>query len=249
MTDRQVRIGVSGWQYPPWRGPFYPAGVRQADELTYLSERLTSIEINSTFYSLKKPQDFAKWKAATPTDFVFSVKGGRFITHMKRLLDPEASLAKFFASGVFGLGDKLGPFLWQLPPNFSFDSGRLEAFFEALPRSAEGGGPLRHALEVRHASFAASAVAPLLRKHNIALVLGDSAGRWPVLREDTADFRYVRLHGDEELYASGYTDAALERWAGEIGRWGKDTFVYFDNDQKAFAPRDAMRLIELINRA
>lgn len=238
-----ILVGTSGWLYPPWRGLFYPKGLRQRDELAYLAERVTSVEINGTFYSLKKPEDFRKWAAQVPKDFVFSVKGSRFTTHMKRLLDPEESTKKFFDSGMFELGPRLGPFLWQLPPNMSYDRGRLSTFIEALPRR-NGRRKLRHAFEVRHESFRSKEFVELLRSHDMALVLGDSAGRWPVLREDTADFRYVRLHGDVELYTSGYTDKALDRWAEEITSWGKPTYVYFDNDVKAHAPRDAMRLIE-----
>jgi uncharacterized protein YecE (DUF72 family) len=238
-----IWVGTSGWLYPPWRGTFYPKGVRQKDELAYLSQRVTSIELNSTFYSLKKPEDFRSWAAQVPPDFVFAIKGSRFVTHMKRLLDPVESMSRFWASGVFELGPKLGPFLWQLPPNMTFDAGRLQAFFDALPRQS-GEIRLRHALEVRHESFKTDALVELLARNDVALVLGDSAGRWPVLREDTADFRYVRLHGDVELYTSGYTDKALDRWAEEIRGWGKPTWVYFDNDVKAHAPHDAMRLIE-----
>jgi uncharacterized protein YecE (DUF72 family) len=210
-----------------------------------------------------------RWHNETPDDFVFAVKGGRFITHMKRLTDVEAPLANFFASGVLALGAKLGPILWQLPPTLAYDATTLASFFELLPRTTaeaaalasrhdgrlEGDrvftGPfvqqaLRHALEVRHPSFEHQAAYDLLRQHDVALVVADTAGRWPAIEESTSGFRYVRLHGADELYVSGYTDDALDRWAAKVRRWvdaGEDTYVYFDNDVKVHAPRDAEALL------
>jgi len=246
-AESTIRVGTSGWLYPPWRGAFYPKGLRQKDELAYLAARVTSIEINGTFYYLKKPENFRDWAAQVPDDFVFAVKGSRFITHMKRLLDPVQSGEKFFASGLTELGPKLGPILWQVPPNLTYDPERIETFLTALPRKL-GSLDLRHAIEVRNETFKARSFVTLLERQQVALVLGDSAGRWPVLREDTADFRYVRLHGDVELYTSGYTTKALEKWAEEIRSWHKPTYVYFDNDVKAHAPRDAMQLVEILAR-
>lgn len=264
-----IRTGISGWTYPAWRGSFYPTGLPHKRELGYAAERLGSIEINGTFYALQRPSSFADWRRQTPADFVFSIKGGRFITHMKRLLDPAASLANFFASGVLALGPKLGPILWQLPPNFSYDRDRLTAFFDALPRThaeavtiAEGHDdkltgdrlllssetpeqPIRHAMEVRHDSFLTPEVTELLRAHQVALVIADTAGRWPQIEELTADFGYLRLHGADELYVSGYTDDGLDSWARKIAAWSdqvEDIFVYFDNDAKVRAPHDAMAL-------
>jgi uncharacterized protein YecE (DUF72 family) len=262
-----VRVGISGWRYPPWRGVFYPKGLPQRAELEYASRALSSIEINGSFYSLQRPESYRAWREQTPDGFVFSVKGGRFITHMKKLRDVDAPLANFFASGVLALADKLGPFLWQLPPTLGFDAHRLSDFFARLPRSsgeaawlarhhderlagrsltvAADDRPLRHALEVRHASFKTAAFTDLLREHHIGLVVADTAGKWPLIREVTADFTYVRLHGDTELYTSGYTDEALDAWAATIGGWaasGADAFVYFDNDTKVRAPFDAMAL-------
>ena len=262
-----VRVGISGWTYPPWRGVFYPKGLRQADELAHVGTRLRSVEINGSFYSLQRPHSYRAWAAATPDDFVFSVKGGRFITHMKKLADVEVPLANFFASGVLALGPKLGPVLWQLPPTLGFDVGRLRAFLELLPRStADAAGlarshdsrldgraltetdadrPLRHAFEVRHESFRSPDLVALAREHRVAVVVADTAGRWPFLDEDTADFAYARLHGDTELYVSGYDDAALDAWADRVRSWtasGRDVFVYFDNDVKVRAPFDAMAL-------
>jgi len=267
----QARIGTSGWLYPPWRGVFYPPKLPHRRELEYLSSRLNSVEINGTFYSLQRPTSFAKWRAETPDDFSFAVKGARFITHMKKLAGVEAPLANFFASGVLGLGEKLGPILWQLPPSLGFDAERLSAFFAQLPRSTGEAAwlarrhderlkdrslttaltdqPLRNALEVRHKSFETAAFVELLREHAISLVVADTAGRWPLMRDVTADLVYVRLHGDVELYTSGYTDEALDKWAAEIGQWlaaGLDVQVHFDNDVKVHAPYDAIQLAEKV---
>ncbi|VVJ15071.1 Uncharacterised protein [Amycolatopsis camponoti] len=268
----EIRTGTSGWRYPPWRGVFYPPGLAQRRELEYLSRRMNTVEINGSFYSLQRPERYRAWFDETPSDFLFAVKGGRFITHMKQLRDVETALANFYASGVLALGAKLGPFLWQLPPRLTFDPDRLANFFALLPRTTtdaaelatkhddklkgtpylEAGPrkPLRHALEVRHPSFAEPAAKELLRKHGIALVVADTAGKWPFLEDQTADFAYLRLHGDEELYVSGYSDRALRDWADKIRTWhddGKrDVFVYFDNDVKVEAPRNAETLADLL---
>jgi uncharacterized protein YecE (DUF72 family) len=266
-------VGISGWTYPAWRGDFYPKGLRQRDELAYAAQRLTSIEINGSFYSLQRPTSYSHWHDQTPADFVFAVKGGRFITHLKKLAGVETALANFFASGVLALGAKTGPFLWQLPPTLGYDEARLAAFFELLPRTAGAAAELardhddkvpedraltttddpdrrlRHALEVRHPSFTRQQTAALLDRHDVALVLADTAGRWPKLDAVTSDHVYVRLHGDVELYASGYTEAALDRWAARCRSWADDdldVFVYFDNDAKGFAPHDATALIERV---
>ncbi len=270
----RIRVGISGWTYPGWRGDFYPRGLVQRRELEYAAERMTSIEINGSFYSLQRPSSYATWRDQTPDDFVFAVKGGRFITHLKKLAGVETALANFFASGVLALGPKTGPFLWQLPPNLGFDEERLAAFFEMLPRTsaaaaavaeghdgkvpddralttADADRPLRHALEVRHASFATPRTCELLRAHDIALVVADTAGRWPLIEEPTSDHMYVRLHGDRELYTSGYSSAALDRWAAKCRGWadeGLDVHVYFDNDAKGFAPHDALALIDRVGR-
>jgi uncharacterized protein YecE (DUF72 family) len=282
----QIRVGISGWTYKPWRGNFFPKDLPQRRELAYASRQVNSIEVNGTFYSLQRPEYFRAWAAAVPDDFVFSIKGGRFITHLKRLKEVERPLANFFASGPLELGPKLGPFLWQLPPNFVFDPDRLAHFFRLLPRDTraaaelaqqhdakldgrasmmipQAAAPLRHALEVRHRSFETPAFIELLREHQVALVVADAAGKWPFLEDVTADFIYIRLHGAEELYVSGYTQDELHRWALKIQRWanggtprasrrltrppppvpnGRDVFVYFDNDAKVFAPFNAISL-------
>ncbi|MGO4300535.1 DUF72 domain-containing protein [Leifsonia sp. RAF41] len=261
-----ARIGISGWTYAPWRGVFYPPKLQHRLELEYASERLDSIEINGSFYSLQRPSSYRTWAEHTPDGFVFSVKGGRYITHILRLRNARPALANFFASGVLALGPKLGPLLWQLPPTLQFDAESVDAFLGMLPRTtteasalagettldedrthtaADADRPLRHAVEVRHASFDVPAFTELARTHDVAIVLADTAGRYPVIRELTAEFAYVRLHGDEELYTSGYTDESLDRWAAELGGWlerGMDVYAYFDNDVKVRAPYDAMGL-------
>jgi uncharacterized protein YecE (DUF72 family) len=284
----QTRVGISGWTYGPWRGVFYPKDLPHKRELEYASRQFNSIEINGSFYSLQRPSSFQAWYDATPDGFVFAVKGGRFITHMKKLKDVHTPLANFFASGVLKLKEKLGPVLWQFPPGFAFNEQRFADFFEMLPRTtreaarlarkhdarldgrswtrADADRPIRHAVEIRHESFRAPAFIKLLRAHHIALVLADTAGRWPYMEDVTArDFIYVRLHGAEELYVSGYTDSALDWWASRIRAWqcgseppdavrvvpagrvptcraGRDAYVYFDNDAKVRAPFDALQL-------
>lgn len=265
----RVRVGTSGWRYPPWRRTFYPEGLPQRRELEHLSRRVDSIEVNGSFYSLQRPESYRSWAAETPEDFLFSVKGPRFVTHLKQLRDVGTPVANFFASGVLALGPKLGPVLWQLPPRMRFDPDRTAAFLDLLPRTtaeavrtAEGHDerlegrahlatdadrPLRHAVEPRHESFRDPRFTALLRAHDVALVLADSAGTWPVFDELTTDFAYVRLHGQDELYAGGYTPDALDAWAARIRRWrddGLDAVVYFDNDAKVHAPYDAIALAE-----
>ncbi|HET6905483.1 MAG TPA: DUF72 domain-containing protein [Rhodanobacteraceae bacterium] len=285
----KVRIGISGWRYPPWRGVFYPKDLVQRDELHYASRCFPTIELNGSFYSLQYPQSYARWYEDTPRGFVFAVKGPRFITHVRRLRGIEAPLANFFASGVFGLREKLGPILWQFPGNFKYDRDLFARFFDLLPRNTEAAlklarrrdfrmkgrcrlaidrnRKLRHAIEIRHASFLDEDFVALLREHGIALVVADTAGKWPRVEDLTADFVYMRLHGDVQLYVSGYTDAALERWAARIRAWStgsqvddaelisekpprrrasRDVYCYFDNDAKVRAPFDAIRLTEIL---
>jgi uncharacterized protein YecE (DUF72 family) len=280
-----VRIGISGWTYAPWRGNFYPPGLLQSDELSYASRQVDTIEINGTFYGLQRPDAFARWYDETPEEFVFAVKGPRFITHIRRLRDIETPLANFFASGVLRLEEKLGPVLWQFPPTFRFSAERLDHFFSLLPRDTEAAAALaegcsewlanrswaktaqrrelRHAIEIRHQSFLEPAFVTLLRKHRVALVFADSVA-WPYAEDVTTDFVYLRLHGSEELYASGYSDEALDHFAARIRLWAagfepndprrispdadpapagaRDVYAYFDNDAKVRAPVDARSL-------
>jgi uncharacterized protein YecE (DUF72 family) len=269
----QVRIGISGWQYDSWRGDFYPAGLARARELEYAASLMPTVELNASFYSLQRPTSYRRWYDQTPDGFVFAVKGGRYVTHFKRLVDVEAALANYFGSGVLLLADKLGPVLWQLPERAEFDPGVLAGFLDLLPTStAEMAwlaarhddkldperahldvvvpAPVRHALEVRHSSFVDDRFFALLEQHDIACVLADSAGRWPVLDQRTASFEYVRLHGHTGLYTSRYAGQTLDRWADRCRRWaaaGRDVYVYFDNDAHGHAPHDALRLIERLN--
>lgn len=282
-----VRIGISGWRYAPWRGDFYPEGLAQKRELAFAARAVGSIEINGSFYALQTPERYADWAAQTPEDFVFSVKAPRFITHVRRLRDIEAPLANFMASGLLRLGPRLGALLWQFPPSFRFDAERFEAFLAQLPHDGEQalalarqceprmhregyldlapGTRLRHAVEIRHESFRSPAFIELLRRHGVALVVADTAGKWPLLEDLTADFVYLRLHGDKALYASGYSEEALEAWQRRIETWQqgrqvpdarlaepdqlaeggpRDVYCYFDNDLKVRAPYDARRLLE-----
>ncbi len=267
-----IRVGISGWRYPGWRGDFYPRGLPQRRELEYAAERLTSVEINGSFYSLQRPDSYRRWRAEVPDDFVFAVKGGRFVTHYKRLRDVETPLANFFASGVLELGPTLGPVLWQLPERLAFDPDVLDDFLSLLPDTTTAAAelacrhdekvpddravtttdtdrPLRHALEFRSPTFVDQAAYALLREHQVACVVADTAGRWPKVFEDTADFVYVRLHGDRKLYTSGYSPRALDEWAERCRAWvddGLDVYVYFDNDAKGFAPHDALALLERV---
>ncbi|MEB2229991.1 DUF72 domain-containing protein [Xanthomonas campestris pv. campestris] len=285
-----IRIGISGWRYARWRGTFYPTGLAQRRELAYAGRCFPSVEINGSFYSLQRPESYQSWHDETPDDFVFAVKGPRFVTHMKRLRDCEQALANFFASGMLRLGPKLGPILWQLPPSLRFDEAVLDAFLTSLPRDTEAAlalarkrdttlmhgrtalsvdrkRPLRHALEMRHPSFCDPSCMKLLRKHKVGVVVADTAGKFPYLEDVTADFVYLRLHGDAQLYASGYSDHALDRWGERIAAWAaggepsdaqrvgpraskrarRDVYCYFDNDMKVHAPFDARGLMQRLD--
>ncbi len=262
-------MGTSGWSYASWRGDFYPEGLRRADELGHLSRRLTSVEVNGSFYSLQRPSSYRSWRDATPDDFVLAVKGGRFITHLKRLRDVEAPLANFFASGVLALGHKLGPVLWQLPESLSYDAGLVRDFYELLPRTTSAAAelasrhddrlsgdralttcevdqPVAHVLEFRHRSFCEDAALEQLREHDVGCVVADSDGRWPRAEAVTSGVVHVRLHGHTELYRSRYAARSLDAWAARCRRWAEeaDVFVYFDNDAAGHAPHDAEALLE-----
>lgn len=289
-TCGSIRIGVSGWRYKGWRGVFYPPRLPQRQELAFAAKTFNTVEINGTFYSLQRPTSFKAWAAETPDDFVFAVKGSRFITHMKKLRDIDTALANLLASGLLALGTKTGPILWQFSPQMSFDLERFTAFFRLLPRNtveaarlAEGCDdrmlgrslltteidlPLRHAVEIRHKSFCTPGFIDLLREHDIGLVAADTV-EWPLLFDVTSTFVYVRLHGSEQLYVSGYDEAAIDRWAHRVVAWAmgdtpaatdsakehaqrisaqaapklpRDVYVYFDNDAKVRAPADALAL-------
>lgn len=238
---KDVRIGISGWSYAGWRGRFYPQDLPRRRELEYASRKVSSIEINGSFYSLQRPTSYQRWYDETPRHFLFAVKGSRFITHMKKLRDVDTPLANFFASGVLRLGDKLGPILWQLPPSLGFHPDRVRSFLELLPRTTTEAAKLarrhdehlagrswtralshrriRYAFEIRHPSFLDAEFTRLLRRHRAALVFADTAGQFPYAEEITADFVYLRLHGADQLYASRYTDSQLDWWAERIRTW------------------------------
>jgi uncharacterized protein YecE (DUF72 family) len=281
-----IRIGISGWRYKPWRGTFYPKDLPQRDELKYAASVLAVIEINGSFYSLQRPSSYARWYGDTPKGFVFTVKGPRYITHMLRLKNVEGPLANFFASGLFNLREKLGAILWQFPPSFRYDHDRLSNFLDLLPHDTkaalamarrrdafmkgrtrlaiDANRHLRHAIEIRHESFLDSRFVDLLREHNVALVIAETARRWPMAHDITADFIYMRLHGDKKLYQSGYSNESLQRWAKRIAAWHRgsepkdaqkisprkpptneprDVYCFFDNtDVKLRAPFDAQAL-------
>ncbi|HVT98854.1 MAG TPA: DUF72 domain-containing protein [Acidobacteriaceae bacterium] len=237
-----VRIGISGWRYTPWRGVFYPPKLPQRKELAFAASQFPTIELNGSFYSLQRPSHYEQWAAETPPEFVFAIKGSRFITHMRKLRQVRTALANFFASGILKLDSKLGPFLWQFAPNFRFNPDLLDEFFTLLPRDTQAAAdlacehdpwmkgrvcletparrPLRHAIEIRHESFVCPEFIRLLRRHKIALVCADTV-EWPRLLDVTADFLYLRLHGSEVLYASGYDGIALDVWAERITAWAR----------------------------
>jgi uncharacterized protein YecE (DUF72 family) len=283
-----VRIGTSGWSYTHWRSTVYPPGLAAPRQLAWLAAHLNSVEVNASFYALQTPSTYQAWYDQTPRDFLFAVKGSRFITHNKKLKDAEQPLANFLASGVLLLADKLGPIVWQLSRTARFDPQRLESFLALLPRTvadavalarrhdarvAEARWPatfqarrVRHALEVRSASFLTPQLATVARRYNVALAVSDAAD-WPAFEEPTADFMYARLHGHTHTYASRYRRDALESWAQRILAWragresggaqrltsrsatraaGRDVYVYFDNDFRGYAALNAMDLQRLL---
>lgn len=260
----RIRIGIGGWSYPPWRGPFYPDGLVQRRELEYASRHLTSIEINSTYYGAQRAESFARWHDETPDDFVFAVKAPRFATHRKALADAGASIARFVEGGVTRLGNKLGPINWQFDPGKHFDADDFERFLDLLPPEAEG-LRLRHALEVRHDSFRTPAFIALARRHHAAIVIsGDS--RYPLIADATAPFVYARIMGTTEAEPTGYGPSALDRWAGRARTWangdlpddlatvddphastsGREVFLYVISGHKVRNPAAAMALIERV---
>jgi uncharacterized protein YecE (DUF72 family) len=238
----RIRIGISGWRYKGWRGTFYPEKLPHRRELEYAAQHFNTIELNGSFYSLQRPHSFKQWHDETPDDFVFAVKGSRYITHMLKLTNAEAPLANFFAQGVLRLGGKLGPILWQFPPQFAFNPEKLQAFFDLLPRTQsqavalahnhdrrlkdrswleiEVDQPVRHAIEIRHVTCECPEFITLLRKNRIGLVVADTVD-WPLLMDVTADFVYCRLHGSEELYSSGYEADSIETWARRVVAWSR----------------------------
>ena len=286
-----IHVGISGWRYAPWRGSFYPKGLLQKYELHFASRTVNSIEINGSFYRLQTPESYKTWYENTPDNFIFSIKAYREITHFKRLRNVEKPVADFLASGVLDLKEKLGPILWQFPPTFKFDPELFKKFLDLLPKDTSSAKAfarksdryvkseryvksdskekhedkkLRHAIEIRNESFVKDEFIDLLKDAGVALVIADTAGRWPQLEEITSDFVYMRLHGDTELYRSGYSEAALNYWFKRMKLWrdgkqlkdakrispkdpkdeNRDVYCYFDNTDKLWAPYDARKILE-----
>ena len=283
-----IRIGIAGWTFEPWRGEFYPKGLPQKQELAFASAALRTIEINSTFYGTQKPASFISWAEQAPPSFVFTVKGPQLVTHILKLRKAETPLANFFASGPLALGARLGPFVWQLPPNLSFDAERIETFLALLPKdpddaarlarshderlkapafaTADGVSTIRHAMEVRHLSYADPAFLALLRKYNVALVTADTTA-WPT-QDLTADFAYARLQGPPEADRESYAEAELDGWAARLAAWSdgkpaplgplvaaaespkpRDVFAYFVSTDKVHAPKNAQAIMQRLKLA
>ena len=269
----RVWIGTSGWNYPHWRKTFYPPGLSQKNQLAYLGSRFCSVEVNGTFYSLTSPSACETWRRVVPPGFVFAIKGSRYITHMLKLSKFDAPLGNFFAQGILRLGAQLGPILWQLPPGLRFDHDRTSRFLDALPRDIAAAerrarrhdartkgrcslrapdgreATIRYAIEPRHHSWIDDAALKVLEQHDISLVAADTAGKHPFSLARTAGFAYMRLHGSTELYASRYTDQEIATWGTRVRHLrddNVDVYVYFDNDARAYAPFDALRLQEAV---
>jgi len=259
-----IRVGIGGWTFAPWRGTFYPEGLKHADELKYAGEHLTTIEINGTFYRTQSAKSFAKWRNETPDGFVFSLKGHRAVVNKKVLAEAGEGIDWFLNSGLLELGDKLGPILWQFAPFKRFDADDFGAFLELLP-AEKGGLKLRHVVEVRHQSFLVPECVDLLRKHGVAVVYAESDD-YPAIADLTADFVYARLQQTEEAVPTGYPPGELDRFAGMAKTWAagaspeglpyfgdaaakkqpRDVFVYMISGAKVRAPAAAMALIERV---
>ena len=257
-----VRIGIGGWTFEPWRGLFYPAGLPQRRELEYAAGKLTTIEVNGTYYGSQKPESFAKWHDETPAGLVFSLKAPRFATNRRALAEAGQSIERFFASGVLNLKDKLGPINWQFLPTKKFDPKDFEAFLKLLPKSIEG-RPIRHAVEVRHDSFKTAEFIGMARAHGVAVVTAVDSD-YPQIADTTAPFVYARIMGTREAEPLGYSPASLDLWAKRVRRWasggipegletvtapeprktGRDVFLYVISGFKARNPAAAVALID-----
>jgi uncharacterized protein YecE (DUF72 family) len=258
----RILIGIGGWTFAPWRGVFYPDGLPHTQELGYAASRLTSIEINGTFYRTQTPATYRKWASEVPDGFVFSVKAPRFATHRRVLGEAGDSIAHFLKSGVTELGDRLGPLLWQFPPTKKFEEADFGAFLALLPAEFDG-QRLRHVVEVRHASFLAPAFVTLLRKAGIAVVFSEH-DTYPAIADTTADFVYLRLQKGEDTIETAYPPKVLDDWAARLRAWAqggepadlprvdkaqataqpRDVFAYVIHEGKVRAPAGAMALIE-----
>lgn len=234
------KIGTSGWSYSHWKGIFYPPHIIESKWLDFYSDHFDTVEVNATFYRLPNPKTFDNWYQKTPDNFIWAVKGSKFITHTKRLKESKEPLIRLY-SAVERLKEKLGVILFQLPPNLSFDRELFLPFCENLDHTQQ------HALEIRHQSWIDTHVFEILKEHNIAFCLSDTAGRYPYHEVITADFLYVRLHGSKKLYASEYSEDELQGWAKKIRNWNMPAHIYFDNDAKGFAIKNAKRLKEILS--
>lgn len=258
-----IRAGIGGWTFEPWRGVFYPDGLKHAEELAYASRHVTAIEINSTYYSTQKPESFAKWAAATPEGFRFAVKASRFCTNRRELGAMGESLEKFLNQGISELGDRLGPILWQLMPTKKFDAADIEAFFKLLPDKLDG-LPLRHCIEPRNATFATAEFVELARKYGIAICVSENEN-YPLIADVTADFVYARLLGGSDEIETCYPPEDLDRWAGrfrayaeggapddlpklvgEAPKQPRDAYVFFIHEGKVRAPAGAMEFLKRV---
>jgi uncharacterized protein YecE (DUF72 family) len=234
-----IRIGTSGWTYKHWEGIFYPAELPKSKWLEHYCRHFDTVELNASFYRLPKRETFENWKARTPDNFLWSVKGSKFITHTRKLENPSEPLDRLYTATA-GLEEKLGVLLFQLPPSLAYNEKILRAFCKTLnPR-------VRHAIEVRHSSWMNDQAFSLLSEFNIALCMADTAGRYPSCEAMTSDFVYIRLHGSQKLYASEYSEEELRSWAEKVDGWNRDTFIFFDNDFEGHAVHNAGRLKELL---
>ena len=236
---QKIHVGTSGWAYDHWSEVFYPKDCPKSKWLDFYTKHFSTVELNASFYRLPKPQTFEGWSKKTPDNFLWAVKASRYITHIRRIRDVQEPLERFFSSADC-LREKLGPILFQLPPNLVFDEAVLSNFCKSLP------GDHLYTLEVRHPSWAQPRVFEILGQYNISLCISDTAGRYPLIEQLTASFIYIRLHGSRSLYASEYTEEELRAYAAKIKGWSKDTYLYFDNDYKWYVIKIARRLKEIL---
>jgi uncharacterized protein YecE (DUF72 family) len=245
MSEAQIRIGIGGWTYAPWRGVFYPEKLPQAKELEYASRQLTAIEINATFYGRQKPKSWETWKKTVPDGFQFAIKGSRFCVMRSKLCEGAEGIGNFFAQGFAALGPKLGPILWQFAARRKFDADDIAGFIDLLPEKLDG-IELRHAIEPRHESFRDDKFFQLCRDRNIAIVFEDSDD-YPLIEADTANFAYARLQRMNEDVPTGYDQAALDGFAARARQWredGRDAYIFMINGAKVRAPAAALALQE-----
>ena len=242
MAEPKIRVGIGGWTYEPWRGTFYPDKLPQKRELEYLAQQLTATEINATYYGRQSPKSWENWAKTAPEGFQFAVKGSRFIVMKSKLADSGEGIGNFLAQGLTALGDKLGPILWMFMARKKFDREDIAAFLKLLPEKQDGIA-LRHVIEPRHESFRDEAFVDLCRDHNVAIVYGDD-DEFPLIDADTADFRYARLQRMNEQVPTGYDGKSLDRFAGMIKGWGKDSYIFMINGAKVRAPAAALALQE-----